>query len=636
MPTNAKKIRIGGVSHDIEDTQARTDISELKSSVSALPDINIFDKTNVTVGYIKSDGSTTETATWNITNYIPVDPSYIYSYNGITIPGGSPYSAYYDNNKDLISTFKQATGSNALGIPAGCAYVRFSIYDTDLDTFNFNIRKMPTVPEMVTLKSEIEAKYNQGIERIVPRNWFDKANATTATVSGNNVLVSPFVEVREGDTFYYSYHLSVPTRLTATPFFCVYYYDAMQAQIGTSSNWITSYTVPSGVAYVKFVVAQTTAEYIMVEEGIQTLLWSAYAAPYYIGKTSNEELQYPSKIYGVVGHELNVYYENAIRYGTMGTIAKCDISGLLPNCERYRDRLIWTPTENGSTKEIISMYKSDARTVNAWKPVTFVAAPADTGSGTVKVLVIGDSKTAYGQPTGYLQDLFENDGMTLELLGTRWGNNCTDSDTTNRHEGRAAWGAYTYCNAASGSGGTVPNPFYDANYTDATYGGHFNFSKYMTDQSYSGVDYVFINLGTNDFGGSAYQYWTCMMAIITSIQKYATDNSKTVHIIPVLVEDVYADKLEWETRNEAFFGFRQSLLNNAAMTNVYYNPMYLSMDLHNDFPRTEVPLSYADEFVNDGKTRKYCDDGIHQNPAGFYKNAFSMYAILKCIKAGVA
>ena len=33
MPTNAKKIRIGGVSHDIEDNQARSDISALKSSV---------------------------------------------------------------------------------------------------------------------------------------------------------------------------------------------------------------------------------------------------------------------------------------------------------------------------------------------------------------------------------------------------------------------------------------------------------------------------------------------------------------------------------------------------------------------------------------------------------------------------
>ena len=38
MPTNAKKIRIGGVSHDIEDTQARTDISALKSAIKQ----NIF------------------------------------------------------------------------------------------------------------------------------------------------------------------------------------------------------------------------------------------------------------------------------------------------------------------------------------------------------------------------------------------------------------------------------------------------------------------------------------------------------------------------------------------------------------------------------------------------------------------
>lgn len=38
MPTNAKKIRIGGVSHDIEDTYARTELSALKSSLTHLYD----------------------------------------------------------------------------------------------------------------------------------------------------------------------------------------------------------------------------------------------------------------------------------------------------------------------------------------------------------------------------------------------------------------------------------------------------------------------------------------------------------------------------------------------------------------------------------------------------------------------
>lgn len=33
MPTNAKKIRIGGVSHDIEDTQARSDISAIRNAI---------------------------------------------------------------------------------------------------------------------------------------------------------------------------------------------------------------------------------------------------------------------------------------------------------------------------------------------------------------------------------------------------------------------------------------------------------------------------------------------------------------------------------------------------------------------------------------------------------------------------
>ena len=504
-------------------------------------------------------------------------------------------------------------------------------------------------PDYTTLSNDVDDLKNAFIEvteLIKSRNWFDSANAEATTIMGTPVLVSPLVAVEEGQIFYYSYHLYDPNGLIKTQFYTIRYYNSEKTLTGNAGYWVQGVTIPSGVAYVSFISAQPTAQYIMVEEGIQTLQWEAYFEPYRTAKdtvartdlaelksivvTSAEELQFTDKIYGVVGHELNVYYENGIRYGTMDTIAKCDIGGSLANCERYRDRLIWKPATSGTTSETISMYKSDTKTATKAKNVNFVCAPANAGSGTVKVLVIGDSKVQYGQVTGYLQDIFNNDSMTLELLGTRWGNNCTDDDTTNRHEGRGAWGAYQYCNAQSSA--TYTNPFYDASYTNPTYGGHFNFSKYMADQSYSGVDYVFINLGTNDFGNSPSTYYTNIMAIISSIHAYDSN----VVVIPALIEGVYANKLEWATRNEAFFAFRQRLMDSINEANVYLNPMYLSMDLHNDYPFTSVPLSYADEFVNDGKTRLYCADGIHQNPAGFYKNAVSMYAIIKCIEAGIA
>jgi lysophospholipase L1-like esterase len=339
-----------------------------------------------------------------------------------------------------------------------------------------------------------------------------------------------------------------------------------------------------------------------------------------------ESLVYPGKIYGVVGQQTNIYYENAIQYGTMDTIAKCDIGGSLTGAERFRDRLIWTPTASGNTAETISMWKANTKNVALSANVSFISAPADAGSGEIKVLVIGDSKVAYGQPTGYMKQLFANDSLTLTLLGSRYGNNNT-GDETNRHEGRGGWAAYDYCNRATR--GSVVNPFSNETETD---GSHFDFSMYMTNQGCTGVDYVIINLGTNDFRTTAYVYRLCISQMVDSIHRY----NSNVKIILGLFEGVYKPKLEWASRNEAYMTYRKALIDfygGKESENIWLNPMYLSMSLYDDFQKTTVPLSYADEFVQDGKTREYCSDGIHQNNAGFYKNAVSMYAILKCIEA---
>jgi hypothetical protein len=74
------------------------------------------------------------------------------------------------------------------------------------------------------------------------------------------------------------------------------------------------------------------------------------------------------------------------------------------------------------------------------------------------------------------------------------------------------------------------------------------------------------------------------------------------------------------------------VFDNRQSENIYVCPMYMGMDLQNDYNMTEVPLSARDSGTTN-KTRKKVVDGTHQNEVGYWKNADYMYAIVKYIMA---
>lgn len=98
-------------------------------------------------------------------------------------------------------------------------------------------------------------------------------------------------------------------------------------------------------------------------------------------------------------------------------------------------------------------------------------------------LVLGDSQIEQGRITQNMLDTFTADGKTLTLLGTR-------GTAPNLTEGRSGWSAGDYCTVASKAG--VPNLFWNASTEE------FDFSYYMSNQGYSSVDFVIINLAGND------------------------------------------------------------------------------------------------------------------------------------------
>lgn len=102
---------------------------------------NLFDKNTITpdtfvdeVGDLITD---TDTDTWNLSDYILVEPNVEYTYSGIATPGTRPYFGYYDINKNYISSIKQVNTTTTITIPENVYYIRCSVFDNDLHSFRF-------------------------------------------------------------------------------------------------------------------------------------------------------------------------------------------------------------------------------------------------------------------------------------------------------------------------------------------------------------------------------------------------------------------------------------------------------------------------------------------------------------------
>jgi len=102
--------------------------------------------------YIKSDGSLgakSDDRYW-INDYLEIEPSTVYTFSRKNF--GAGYHAWYDANKNLISTFNQVNNAVTTATsPSNAKYIRLSLYsgtngyDDDLDTFQFV--KGTTLPE---------------------------------------------------------------------------------------------------------------------------------------------------------------------------------------------------------------------------------------------------------------------------------------------------------------------------------------------------------------------------------------------------------------------------------------------------------------------------------------------------------
>jgi hypothetical protein len=591
---------------------------------------NLYDATTRTDGYIlNSDGTLTANASYAVSDYIPVTvgKTVYSSQNGAVL--NMAMLVAFDINKTKIGN--TVAWDTSYTIPSNCAYIRFCSGSGSMTPSNHIQIEYDVVSSYVpyskntSLKTsligaktidntkitpDLSLKINQPSYTSLGKNLF---NANTAIVgykldtSGNLVAdatftTSDFIPAKPGKTVYFSLITGV-----FNPFY-VCAYDANFNFVGVSAAWVASYTIPSGASYMRYCggtgsmtsTNQQQAQYDAVTpyEPYQAFI-NMVSKPVY-------DIILPKKIPVVVGHTLNIYHETILSKAYLKEVmVQTQGAGYL-----NFDNLSYTP-QTGDTNKTITATVTEKGKQTLMKQSTIIPVAVNAGTGTTKkVLVIGDSKTDNPTKLQELINLFSGDAMAIDLIGTR-------GVAPYESEGRSSWGIRHYYNQQTFNGGT--NPFYNS----AT--GFFDFSYYMSQKGYTGVDIVIIDLGANDNNYAWSELQRDYDYLINSIHAYDAN----IKICLSLQEGHSMMQMNTST-------FQQSKLQHDLNLNlinyydgresekIYLLPQHMNVDPLNDYQTTMAVISNR----NPTQIAK-CTDIVHPSNYGYYKIADMYYYMIK-------
>ena len=225
------------------------------------------------------------------------------------------------------------------------------------------------------------------------------------------------------------------------------------------------------------------------------------------------------------------------------------------------------------------------------------------------LLAIGDSTVDYDTMTAKILSHFAEHSHTVTLLGT-----LGDGSADNHNEGRAGWTAKDYLTAKIYKG--VVNPFY--NPSSET----FDFSYYMTNQEYNGVDFVVLQVGINDLYNIGYDEvptaitstWEALKTMIDSILAYNT-STKIIINLPT------APNNDWTKHSNYLPLYKNTIVK----YNDYVQEQLLAYSVN------RVRCSYC-HLILDANTD--ISDNVHPNADGFTKMALEIINQINCWQNG--
>lgn len=463
-----------------------------------------------------------------------------------------------------------------------------------------------------------------------------------------NYSVSHKIKCQYGDTVYLSRNISdISNERQFVTAWSICAYDSSDKFIGISTKG--SYAVPQNTDYVRFNYWTTLKPTRKIMLSLSSdITYEEYFKPYYI--IEKNAIDNPVKelfkddgiivdrkiimplygLYVMQGKSVPVFFDNIIMHGQAKNLnvfqsAKGNFldNGVfqksLETLEKgfYQNHIMVNSSYNTLLKKNDDVISNTRLTV------------VDTNAGngvTRKILVIGDSITAANVWTDKLIDLFTDDVMNIEMLGTRGTSKAPN-------EGRGGWRAWNYAfekNAsADGLSSNATNPFYNESTKQ------FDFSYYMTNQGYSSVDYVLICLGTNDVSRSTHNTdddillaWT---TIINSIKSFDSNIKIILWLLPMP-----CGLTNEQPKKDIFLHMKELLINNydnttSRQTNkIYLVDVGCSISPIDDF-------NYKEELISEYGEEKWKrpTDIIHPATKGYYAIAKNIHAGIKAIESGV-
>ena len=320
------------------------------------------------------------------------------------------------------------------------------------------------------------------------------------------------------------------------------------------------------------------------------------------------------------GIEMNFYHNNIARYVDTRKMQTVNMSNAKISNYDWFSRYTGVDNTSDFTTQM-QIYSDNTRDVTVKSDsMTVHTVPSDAGSGAnKKVMLIGDSMTDADATSGELVTMFGNDVMDMTLVGTL-------GTAPNLNEGRAGWRAYTYAYCATGAddraGLSYTNPFYNPSTQQ------FDFEYYMTQNGFSGVDYVFICLGSNDIGPADHStdeniisYYNLM---INSIKDYDSDIIIGLWLPPTRALYVNTVKKPIDSALRA-----NKLLidtySNSESSGIYLVPVYMNVDPEHDYVGETVPISSR----NTSYTMTIATDVVHPAVVGYKKIADVIFSYIK-------
>lgn len=326
------------------------------------------------------------------------------------------------------------------------------------------------------------------------------------------------------------------------------------------------------------------------------------------------------------GVETSIHFDNILKNTTLSAINAIYLSDIskFNLCKKYAYYNPTSLTADTKIKAIANVYDTkdtwyDKGFYDIEKEFTLKTISKDVGASTTKkVMFIGDSIVGYGLFEDELINLFKNDVMNIELVGT------LNTPKNNKHEGRGGgWSAKYYTTYPERGG--VKNAFWNP----AT--NKFDFSYYMQQNSFTRVDYVYFGSGINDLN-LWYNYMIdAYKEIITSIKAY-NSNIKILLGLPIMPCEYEHGNVKTNNQSEKNRRLDAckkiiSEFDNRESEGIFVVPTHIVLDTENDFRFVEKPISSRNPDV----TAKFCTDFTHPATCGFNKIADMLYVYIKYI-----